>query len=102
MTSKADRIGLRHAPMAFTEQGIAMLSSVLNSERAIRVNIAITVPCEIQATLEKERHSPRGEFERGGGPPLSVGPAGRAPRLPWPLQAREPSPRTKGSGGYAA
>jgi hypothetical protein len=24
----------------------------------------------------------RGEFERGGGPPLSVGPAGRAPRLP--------------------
>jgi len=28
-------------PMAFTEQGIAMLSSVLNSERAIKVNIAI-------------------------------------------------------------
>jgi hypothetical protein len=27
--------------MAFTEQGIAMLSSVLNSERAIKVNIAI-------------------------------------------------------------
>jgi hypothetical protein len=27
--------------MAFTEQGIAMLSSVLNSERAIEVNIAI-------------------------------------------------------------
>ena len=41
VTSKADRMGLRHAPMAFTEQGIAMLSSVLNSERAIRVNIAI-------------------------------------------------------------
>ena len=41
MTSKADRMGLRHAPMAFTEQGIAMLSSVLNSERAIRVNIEI-------------------------------------------------------------
>lgn len=29
--SKADRMGLRHPPMAFTEQGIAMLSSVLNS-----------------------------------------------------------------------
>ena len=41
MTSTADRMGLRHAPMAFTEQGVAMLSSVLNSERAIRVNIAI-------------------------------------------------------------
>ena len=41
MTSKSDRMGLRHAPMAFTEQGIAMLSSVLNSERAIRVNIAV-------------------------------------------------------------
>ena len=34
--------GLRRAhPYAFTEQGVAMLSSVLNSERAIRVNIAI-------------------------------------------------------------
>ena len=28
-------------PFAFTEQGVAMLSSVLNSERAIQVNIAI-------------------------------------------------------------
>ena len=33
--------GLRYAPMAFTEQGVAMLSSVLNSEQAIAVNIAI-------------------------------------------------------------
>jgi hypothetical protein len=41
VTSKADRMGLRHAPMAFTEQGVAMLSSVLNSERAILVNIEI-------------------------------------------------------------
>lgn len=31
----------RAAPYAFTEQGVAMLSSVLNSKRAIRVNIAI-------------------------------------------------------------
>jgi hypothetical protein len=31
----------RSRPYAFTEQGIAMLSSVLNSERAVRVNIAI-------------------------------------------------------------
>lgn len=40
-TSNSDRIGLRHAPMAFTEHGVAMLSSVLNSPRAIQVNIAI-------------------------------------------------------------
>jgi hypothetical protein len=40
-TSKSDQKGLRHPPMAFTEQGVAMLSSVLRSERAIEVNIAI-------------------------------------------------------------
>jgi hypothetical protein len=39
--SKSDRMGLRHAPMAFTEQGVAMLSSVLRSPQAIKVNIAI-------------------------------------------------------------
>ena len=39
--SKADRTGLRHPPMAFTEQGVAMLSSVLRSKRAIAVNIEI-------------------------------------------------------------
>ena len=39
--SKADRTGLRHPPMAFTEQGVAMLSSVLRSKRAITVNIEI-------------------------------------------------------------
>jgi len=33
--------GRRHAPYAFTEQGVAMLSSVLRSKRAIQVNIAI-------------------------------------------------------------
>ncbi len=33
--------GRRYQPYAFTEQGVAMLSSVLNSERAIEVNIAI-------------------------------------------------------------
>ena len=33
--------GRRYLPLAFTEQGVAMLSSVLNSDRAIRVNIAI-------------------------------------------------------------
>ncbi len=31
---------LKYLPFAFTEQGVAMLSSVLNSERAITINIA--------------------------------------------------------------
>jgi len=33
--------GTRYNPMAFTEQGVAMLSGVLNSKRAVEVNIAI-------------------------------------------------------------
>ena len=33
--------GSRYLPMAFTEQGVAMLSSVLKSDRAIEVNIQI-------------------------------------------------------------
>lgn len=40
-TSNVGRGGRRTAPWVFTEQGIAMLSSVLHSERAIDVNIAI-------------------------------------------------------------
>lgn len=39
--SKTGRGGRRYLPSAFTEQGVAMLSSVLNSEQAIEVNIAI-------------------------------------------------------------
>jgi hypothetical protein len=41
VTSKGGRGGRRYLPYAFTEQGVAMLSSVLNSDRAIEVNIAI-------------------------------------------------------------
>ena len=33
--------GVRYSPMAFTEQGVAMLSSVLRSKRAVQVNIQI-------------------------------------------------------------
>jgi hypothetical protein len=40
-TSKKGRGGRRYAPYVFTEQGVAMLSTVLNSERAIQVNIEI-------------------------------------------------------------
>lgn len=41
VTSKGDRMGLRKRPFAFTENGVAMLSSVLSSKRAIQVNIQI-------------------------------------------------------------
>ena len=36
-----DKMGLRKRPYAFTEHGVAMLSSVLRSNQAIEVNIAI-------------------------------------------------------------
>ena len=41
VTSNSERMGLRKRPFAFTEHGILMLSSVLNSERAVAVNIHI-------------------------------------------------------------
>jgi hypothetical protein len=37
----SNRGGTRYLPTAFTEQGVAMLSSILKSEKAIQVNIAI-------------------------------------------------------------
>ncbi len=41
ISKEPGRGGRRYLPYAFTEQGIAMLSSVLRSERAVEVNIAI-------------------------------------------------------------
>jgi hypothetical protein len=40
-TSRSGHGGTRYAPYAFTEQGVAMLSSVLRSTRAVQVSIAI-------------------------------------------------------------
>ena len=40
-SNSANKMGLRYPPYAFTEPGVAMLSSVLNSKRAIQVNIQI-------------------------------------------------------------
>jgi hypothetical protein len=40
-SNPAGKMGLRRPPYAFTELGVAMLSSVLNSERAVRMNILI-------------------------------------------------------------
>ncbi len=62
MTSS--RGGARYVPMAFTEQGVAMLSSVLRSRREIQVNIQImrayiqlrrmlTSYAELRAKIEK-------------------------------------------------
>ncbi len=41
ITDSGDRQGLRYAPFCFTEQGVTMLSCVLNSKKAIEVNIQI-------------------------------------------------------------
>jgi ORF6N domain len=53
--------GVRRArPYAFTEQGVAMLSSVLNSPRAIKVNIAIMRAfVKLRETLENNRELAR-------------------------------------------
>src|SRR5207253_9645484 len=41
ISNSSVRMGLRKRPYVFTEHGILMLSTVLRSERAVRVNIAI-------------------------------------------------------------
>ena len=41
VTSNSDKKGLRYMPFCFTEQGVAMLSGVLKSDKAIMVNIQI-------------------------------------------------------------
>jgi hypothetical protein len=54
--SNNDKMGLRRPPYAFTEQGVAMLSSVLNSDRAILVNIQIMrVFTKMRALLESHK-----------------------------------------------
>jgi len=54
-TSK-ERGGLRYRPYAFTEQGGAMLPSILNNDRAIRVNVAIMRTfVKLRQTLESNR-----------------------------------------------
>ena len=40
-SSSGDKMGLRYPPFAFSENGVAMLSSVLRSQKAIQVNIQI-------------------------------------------------------------
>ena len=66
-TSKNMRGGRRYLPYVFTEQGVAMLSSVLNSKRAIQVNIAIMrafVKLRETLLLHKELAKKLAELER--------------------------------------
>lgn len=49
-------MNIKYLPYAFTEQGVAMLSSVLNSERAVKVNIAIMRAfVQLRETLDTNR-----------------------------------------------
>ncbi|MES2372718.1 MAG: ORF6N domain-containing protein [Bacteroidota bacterium] len=41
VTSNSDKQGLRYAPFCFTEQGVTMVSCILNSKRAIAVNLQV-------------------------------------------------------------
>lgn len=64
VTSKPGRGGRRYAPYAFTEQGVAMLSSVLNGDRAIAVNIEIMRSfVRIRRLLEADKSLAR-KFDR--------------------------------------
>ena len=64
VTSSKKHRGALYRPYAFTEQGVAMLSSVLKSDRAVRVNIAIMRAfVKLRHTLDKNRELAR-KFEQ--------------------------------------
>jgi hypothetical protein len=54
--SNVEKMGIRKLPLVFTEQGVAMLSSVLTSERAVSVNIQIIrVFTRMRAMIESHK-----------------------------------------------
>jgi len=72
--SNLDKMGLRHPPMAFTEQGVAMLSSILRSKTAIQANIQIMRAFtklrhilldneELRREIENLRQETQGKFQ---------------------------------------
>ena len=63
VTSNSIKMGLRHLPMAFTEQGVAMLSSVLKSDRAVEMNILIIRVFVKLRQLVLDNEDLRKEFE---------------------------------------
>jgi hypothetical protein len=67
LNGKRRGINIKYRPLAFTEQGVAMLSSVLNSPRAIQVNIAIMrvfVQLRETLSLHKELAHKLADLER--------------------------------------
>jgi len=67
MTSNMGRGGRRYAPYAFTEQGVAMLSTVLSSPQAIAVNIEVMrafVRLREMLASNRELATKLGELER--------------------------------------
>lgn len=66
-TSNDGRGGRRYAPYVFTEQGVAMLSGVLRSDRAIAVNIEIMRAfVELRRVTVPMRHSKSGSTTSSG------------------------------------
>ena len=81
----------QHAQQEMTEEGISLDEvlqaaaggQILENYPEHRRGACCLLYCALRkmGVLHEEAHSPRGGFGRGGGPPLPVGPAGRAPRL---------------------
>lgn len=63
ISNKPGRGGIRKLPHVFTEQGVAMLSSVLRSERAIQVNIQIVRTFTKIRQLLASNYKPRLKIE---------------------------------------
>ena len=63
VTSKSERMGIRYVSYVFTEQGVAMLSSILKSERAIMVNIQIIRTFTKLREVMREHDSLRRQLE---------------------------------------
>ncbi len=86
------RMGARRRPLAFTEQGLAMLSSVLRSKRAIQVNIAIMrafVTFREMLATHKGLADKLAELEQSHG-------AGGRIRTCTPLREEDSRPKRKG------
>lgn len=89
VTSKTGRGGRRTAPYAFTEQGVAMLSSVLNSPRAVAVNIEIMRTFVRVRALASTHSDLAQRLSETGGENSRPGAAARrlGPQHPGPVEA---------------
>ena len=70
-TSRSSHGGRRSLPYVFTEQGVAMLSSVLNSEEAIEVNITINIKPRSTLGYMLSPRFVRAPLRKHPSPPLS-------------------------------